>query len=91
MISTFVQTAVIEIEFLAPIFCLLGQLLNRLAYVKYPFTPSVLVGIGLSVSKRISCRQSTLLGALMGLCYGLAAIGTYTSIKQSWLSFRLFL
>ncbi|MDQ0206009.1 hypothetical protein [Alkalicoccobacillus murimartini] len=91
MITTFVQTAVVDSAFLAPVFCLLSQLLSRLAYVKYPCIPSVLLGYGLACSKSLTYRQSTMIGACMGFCYGFAIIGRYTSTKQSLLSFRLFL
>ncbi|WYP28349.1 hypothetical protein NSQ54_09705 [Alkalihalobacillus sp. FSL W8-0930] len=91
MITTFVQTAVIDIEFFAPLLCLLGQLLNRISYVKLPFLPSWWLAAGLYLSKCMTYRQSSVLGILMGVCYGLAAIGTVSSLKQSCLSFRLFL
>lgn len=91
VVLPFVQAALLEYAYLTPIVCLVSQLLKRLTYIQIPFIPAFFLAAGLSFSQSLSYRHSLFSGVLMGLCYGLAAIGPYARFKQNLPTFRSFL
>ncbi|MEC1266666.1 hypothetical protein P9C50_19030 [Bacillus subtilis] len=71
-----------------PIIILITQILNILLKIPKTFVPSVALITGLVISVFISYRHSLFSGVFMGWFYGYAAIGSYSSLKTTILSFR---
>ncbi|MGO5676072.1 hypothetical protein ACTOTM_23895 [Bacillus subtilis] len=70
-----------------PIIILITQILNIIENPQN-FVPSVALITGLVISVFISHRHSLFSGVFMGWFYGYAAIGSYSSLKTTILSFR---
>ncbi|MFC3885876.1 hypothetical protein ACFOU2_21325 [Bacillus songklensis] len=71
-----------------PIVLILTQLIKIFLKVKRKFIPTIALIIGLIISVFFSHPHNLIAGIFMGFFYGYAAIGSYSSLKTTILSFR---
>ncbi|MCM3654085.1 hypothetical protein [Metabacillus litoralis] len=71
-----------------PIVMFLTQLIKIFMKIDKKFVPSIALILGLLISVFISHRNNIIAGLFMGWFYGYAAIGSYSSLKTTILSFR---
>ncbi|HBJ01622.1 hypothetical protein MKY88_11025 [Lysinibacillus sp. FSL R7-0073] len=71
-----------------PVVMILTQLIKRMCNIKPFWVPSIALVIGLLISVFISHRHNLLAGLFMGWFYGYAAIGSYASLKTSYITYK---
>ncbi|MGF7536145.1 hypothetical protein AAGG74_21135 [Bacillus mexicanus] len=71
-----------------PTIIFITQILKILFKIPKTFVPSAALMTGLIISVFISHRHSLFSGVFMGWFYGYAAIGSYSSLKTTIISFR---
>lgn len=71
-----------------PLIMIFTEILKVFLKVPKKFVPTMALILGLSISIFISHRHHLIAGVFMGWFYGYAAIGSYSSLKTTLLSFR---
>jgi len=71
-----------------PVVMMLTQLMKKLCHIKPFWVPFIALVIGLLISVFISHRHHLLAGLFMGWFYGYAAIGSYASLKTSYITYK---
>lgn len=71
-----------------PATMLLTQLCKKLFHIKPFWVPTIALIIGLLISIFISHKHHLVAGIFMGWFYGYAAIGSYASLKTTWISYQ---
>jgi hypothetical protein len=71
-----------------PIVMIITQLIKKLVKIKKLYVPTIALLLGLLISVFYSHRGHLLEGVFMGWFYGYAAIGSYSSLKTTLLSYR---
>ncbi len=71
-----------------PVVMMLTQLMKNLCHIKPFWVPFIALVIGLLISVFISHRHHLLAGLFMGWFYGYAAIGSYASLKTSYITYK---
>ncbi|MGM7722175.1 hypothetical protein [Metabacillus sp. Hm71] len=71
-----------------PVVMLITQLIKICFKVNKKYVPTIALILGLGISIFISHRHDFIAGLFMGWFYGYAAIGSYASLKTTWVSFR---
>lgn len=71
-----------------PVVMVVTQLIKVLLKVKKIYVPTIALIIGLIISVFISHRHHIFAGLFMGWFYGYAAIGSYASLKTTFLTYR---
>ncbi|WP_274309659.1 hypothetical protein [Solibacillus daqui] len=71
-----------------PVVMILTQLLKKVLHIKPVWIPTIALIIGLLISIFISHRGNLLAGLFMGWFYGYAAIGSYASLKTTYIAYK---
>jgi cell shape-determining protein MreD len=71
-----------------PVIMIITQILKKFFHIKPFWVPTIALIIGLLISIFISHRHNLLAGIFMGWFYGYAAIGSYASLKTSWMVYK---
>lgn len=71
-----------------PIVMIITQLIKKMCHIKPFWVPTIALVVGLFISIFISHRHNLLAGLFMGWFYGYAAMGSYASLKTSYLTHK---
>ncbi|MCH7321178.1 hypothetical protein LZ480_04670 [Solibacillus sp. MA9] len=71
-----------------PVVMILTQMLKKILHIKPVWIPTIALIIGLLISIFISHRGNLLAGLFMGWFYGYAAIGSYASLKTTYIAYK---
>ncbi|MGO1370114.1 MAG: hypothetical protein ACTHVE_10860 [Senegalia sp. (in: firmicutes)] len=71
-----------------PIVLVLTQTIKILLPIKSVYIPSIANLIGLFISIFFAHKNNLSAGIFMGLFYGNAAVGVYSSLKTSWIAYK---
>ncbi|KAB2333963.1 hypothetical protein [Bacillus mesophilum] len=71
-----------------PLVLVLTQLFKTFVKIPKTYIPTIALFFGLLISIFISHRNHLVAGIFMGWFYGYAAIGSYSSLKTTIISFR---
>lgn len=71
-----------------PIVMIVTQILKQYFRIKPVWVPTVALLLGLIISVFISHRYNLLAGIFMGWFYGYAAIGSFASLKTTFIAYR---
>lgn len=71
-----------------PIVMIITQILKRIFHIKPFWVPTVALVLGLFISVFISHRGDLLAGLFMGWFYGYSAIGSYASLRTSYITYK---
>jgi len=72
-----------------PIVMIITQIIKIFTKIPKQYIPTVALALGLCISVFISHRHHLVSGLFMGWFYGYAAIGSYSSLKNTVVSFLL--
>lgn len=71
-----------------PIVMIVTQILKKYFRIKPVWVPTAALLLGLIISIFISHRHNLLAGIFMGWFYGYAAIGSFASLKTTFITYR---
>lgn len=72
----------------SPVVMIITQLIKKMYHIKPFWVPTIALVVGLFISIFISHRHNLLAGLFMGWFYGYAAMGSYASLKTSYLTYK---
>ncbi|MFD2208913.1 hypothetical protein ACFSMW_04230 [Virgibacillus halophilus] len=82
-----IHTTILDGVIAVPAIILLTQLFKAFPIPK-PYYPTIASFFGFFISIFISHRHDIWAGLFMGGFYGAAAVGTYASLKTSWIAYK---
>ncbi|WP_431026902.1 hypothetical protein [Lysinibacillus sp. LZ02] len=71
-----------------PVIMIITQILKKFFHIKPVWVPTIALVVGLIISIFISHRHHLLAGIFMGWFYGYAAIGSYASLKTTFIAYK---
>ena len=83
-----IKTNIWDATIAVPAVLILTQIMKRILPIPKVFIPTVASIIGLIISIFISHRGDLSAGIFMGLFYGNAAVGVFSSVKLSYITYK---
>ncbi|QDP42083.1 hypothetical protein [Radiobacillus deserti] len=82
-----IHTNLWDVLFAVPVIMIFTQLIKVLLPIPKIFVPTIALLLGLGISIFVSHPHNFLGGVFMGWFYGYAAIGSYASLRTTYISY----
>jgi len=83
-----IHTIFLDAVVAVPVVMIITHLIKKMCHIKPFWVQTIALVVGLFISIFISHRHNLLAGLFMGWFYGYTAIGSYASLKTSYLTYK---